>query len=94
MPESGAYAVDIKSVAVAGTPEFLTTRDVLCSTVIIYADDDNTGVVYVVDPITPTKKFPPDGLRAGRWIIVPCTNPRTLRIDVSVSGEQVGWYAI
>lgn len=87
-------AVDSKTVATAGAPEPLTTRDVVCSSVIVRAKADNTGVVYIVDDETPTKKFPADGLAPKEAITVPIQSPSAIQIDVSVNGEGVDWLAV
>lgn len=86
--------VDSKTVAAAGTPEVLTTRDIQCVSVLIRAKDSNTGVVYVVDSVTNTKKFPAAGLLPGESVTLPLTDPANVSIDVSVNGEGVDWVAV
>lgn len=90
---TGLY-VDSKTVTTADTPEALTARDILCQAVLIRAKAANTGVVYVVDLATTSKKFPVDGLEPEEYIILPITNPALIKIDVSVNGEGVDWVAV
>ena len=88
-------AVDSKTVTTAGTPEALTTRDIGgCVTVILRGDENNTGVYFIVDDENDALKFPEEGLAATKSIIVPISDPRRIRVDVSVSGEEVNWMAI
>jgi len=92
--ETTPIAVDSKTVAVAGTPEALTTREINCSSVQIRAKAANGGVVYVVDNTTDAKKYPADGLAAGESITLPINDPRAIEIDVSVNTEGVDWIAV
>ncbi len=92
--EGISVAVDVKAVATAGTPVFLTTREIECSAVVVAADGDNTGVIYLVDETTNTKKFPSGGLGAGDTITIPCTDPSKIQIDASVSADSVTWLAV
>ena len=93
MPEAVPYAVGSKTVAMAGTPEALTNRDIRCGAVVIVAKATNTGVVYIVDPAT-GDRFPSDGLAPGERVEVRVHDPRVVRVDVSVSGEGVDWMAV
>ncbi|KKN71173.1 hypothetical protein LCGC14_0423360 [marine sediment metagenome] len=91
--EGIAVAVGAKTVAAAGTPEALTTREIECSAVVIAAETTNTGVIYIVDETTDGNNFPTDGLAAGETITLPVTDPRKIRIDASVSTDGVSWLA-
>lgn len=87
--EVGPVHIDSKTVTVAGTPEALTTREVLCSSVFLLPLSTNTDTVYVVDSETDAKTFPiPSG-----GVAVPINNPALIEIDAEVSGEGVTWMA-
>ena len=92
--EGQAVSIDEKTITAAGTPEFLTTRDIECSSVVIRALAGNTNPVYVVDSDDGSKKFPDDGLDAGQSTTVPITNPALIKIDVTTNGEGVVWMAV
>ena len=51
--EIGNVFVDSKTVTAAGTAEFITTRDVQCTSVYLLPKSGNTGNVLLVD--FPTK---------------------------------------
>lgn len=85
------YAVDSKTVTVAGTPEALTTDEIECTSVYLIAKGTNTGAnVYIVDPVTDAKTIP---VPAG-GITVVITDPRRIRVDVDTSGDIVLWLAM
>lgn len=91
MPEPGPIIVETsKTVASAGTPEVLTTRDVYCNSVLIVPLSTNTQNSYVVDSVTTSKKIkiPTSG------ITIPVNNPAAIKIDVDVNGEGVSWMAV
>ncbi len=83
-------AVDTKDVSAAGTPEALTTRDILCASVFIIPKAANTNPVFIADDATDTKlvTIPTGGLT------VPINDPRLITIDVTTNGEGVEWMAI
>jgi hypothetical protein len=91
--EGISVAVGEQTVAAAGTPEALTTREIECSAVIVAAETTNTGVIYIVDSDADANVFPKDGLAAGETITLPVTDPRKIRIDASVSTDGVSWLA-
>ncbi len=89
--EVGQIFVDSKTVAVAGTPEALTTRDLgVRTSVFILPKPGNGGNLLVVDDTTATKTFivPTSG------ITLPIGNPSLIQIDVSVGGEGCDWIAV
>lgn len=86
-------AVDTKTVTSAGTPEALTTRDVQCTAVIITARTGNSGVIYIVDATTTSKKWPADGLTAGQSATINTNNPASIQIDTDSNGDGVSWIA-
>lgn len=91
MAETHPPFVDSKTVTTAGTPEALTTREVRCDSVNIKANGSNTGNVLVCDSEDTAKTYPLD---AGESITIPTSDPRTIFIDVSVSGESCFWIAV
>ena len=89
--EVGQVFVDSKTVAVAGTPEFLTIRDLgVRTSVFILPKSGNGGDLLLVDDTTPGTTFivPTSG------ITLPIGNPALIQIDVSVNGEGCDWIAV
>ena len=89
--EVGQVFVDSKTVAVVGTPEALTTRDLgVRTSVFILPKSGNGGNLLLVDDTTATKTFivPTSG------ITLPIGNPALIKIDVSVNGEGCDWIAV
>ena len=82
--------IDTKTVAVAGTPEAITTRTLHVSSIAIKPLLTNTGTLFVVDLTDETKQFPvsTDG------IVLPINDPSRIKIDVSVNGEGAAWVAV
>ncbi len=82
--------VDSKTVAVTGTPEALTTREIACTSVYLVAASANAGAtVYIVDSTTTSKKIrvPAGGLT------LPVQDPRDISVDVDTNGDKVEWLA-
>ena len=89
--EVGQVFVDSQTVAAAGTPEALTTRDLgVRTSVFILPKTANTGNLLLVDDTTTSKTFivPTSG------ITLPIGNPSLIQIDVSVNGEGCDWIAV
>ncbi len=83
-------ACDLKTITTAGVPEALTTREVLGSSVFLFPETSNTGVMYIVDSNDSTKKttIPTGGLT------IPIMNPALISIDASVSTDGVEWTCV
>ncbi len=89
--EVGQVFVDSKTVASAGTPEALTTRDLgVRTSVFILPKVGNGGNLLLVDDTTASQTFivPTSG------ITLPIGNPALIQIDVSVGGEGCDWIAV
>ena len=88
--EVGQVFVDSKTVTTNGTPEFITTRDIACTSVFILPKTANTGDLLLVDFTTETKKFivPTSG------ITLPIGNPALIKIDVTVNDDGCDWVAV
>ncbi|KKN77081.1 hypothetical protein LCGC14_0364200 [marine sediment metagenome] len=90
MAEAIPIAVGTKTVAVTGTAEELTTRDINCTSVFLLPLTTNTDVVQLVDLTTESQKItiPSTGLT------IPISNPALIKIDVAVNGEGLDWVAV
>ncbi len=90
MAETIPIAVDSKTVAVAGTAEALTTRDISCASVFLLPKSGNTNNVYIVDLTTESQKLiiPTGGLT------LPISNPSIIKIDVDTNTEGLDWVAV
>ena len=85
-------AVDSKTVASAGTPETLTTRDVRGTSLFILPKSSNkkNSPTFVCDSNDTTKTIaiPSGGLT------LPIADPSKILVDVSTNGEGVDWMVI
>lgn len=90
MAEHKPPFVDSKTVASAGTPEALTTRDLECSSVYIQPLAGNTNPVFLVDRETTTKTL----VIGSAGITLPVNDPSLILIDVTTNGEGVEWVAV
>ena len=90
MPEPGPIYVDSKTITAAGAPEALTTRDILCNSVLVTPITTNTQEVYVVDSATNSKTH----RITSAGVTLPIGNPALIKIDSDVNGEGVNWMAV
>lgn len=90
MAETGQVFIDSATVTVVGTPEFITTRDVICNSVYLLPKSANTGDVLLVDFTTETKTI----LIPKAGMTLPISNPALIKIDVTVNGEGLDWVAV
>ena len=90
MAEIGPVFVDSKTIAVAGTAEALTTRDIHCSSVHIRPIPGNTTPVFIVDTATESQKY----VLPDTGVTVPINNPALIIIDADTNGEGVDWMAV
>ena len=88
--EHGPIYVDDKDVTTAGTPEALTDRNILCSSVAILPKSGNVGDILLVDSVTPSKTA---AIPAG-GITIAVNRPAAIQIDVTNSGDGVKWFAV
>lgn len=88
--ETGKVYVDSKTVATAGTPEALTTREIRCGSVFILPKSANTGDVELCDNITTSQQL----VIPASGITLPINDPASILIDVTVNGEGVDWVAV
>ena len=82
--------VDTKDVAVAGTPEALTTRDVRIQSIALLPKIGNAGIIYVLDFNDNSIKWP---IPAG-GVVIPINDPRRISLDVDTSGDGLDWLAV
>ena len=90
--EGIAIAVDTKDVTatLGSASEALTTRDIECSSVALFPASGNTGNVAIVDNGDPSKThiIPVEGR------VVPISNPASIQVAASVSGDDIDWFAV
>lgn len=88
--ESGNIFNGSKDVATAGTPEFMTAREVAGRSCFILPKAGNTGIIYIVDDTTPATKFP----IPTSGITLPLDNPAVVQLDVDTDGDGVNWILV
>lgn len=91
--EGNAYAVGSKNITAligSNASEALTTREILCQSVLLLPVSGNTGIVYIVDPSSGTIRnaIPTGGLT------IPIQNPASILVAAATSGDDVEWYAV
>ena len=88
--ETKAPFVDTKTVAAAGTPEQLTTREVNVDSIFIKPIEGQSGELFLVDSTTMTKKI----TIGTAGITLPTPDPRIIFIDVETNGQGAEWVAV
>jgi hypothetical protein len=79
-----------KTVASAGTAEQISSTTVPIQSVVIKAESDNTGIVYVGDSSVDSGDFP---LSAGDAITLNVDDLTKVYLDVSVNGDGAHYIA-
>ena len=82
-----AQAVGDIDIASAGTPEFLTSRDVTAFSTFILPKTGNSGTMFLSDGVGTDFPIPSAG------ITVPLP-PQSISLDAASSSDGVNWLAI